>query len=120
MSLVEREDVAQRSDAVVGVGVLHQQLDSDRERQRPGDLLGDPDREQRRDPERQLDGLVERVLHEAVEPVGALDRVMYGVQAPQRSPAVAEPVRGCDAEIEDDDRPKYLNDERKPARPDIG
>ena len=43
VALVQREDVAQGADAVVGVRVLEQELDRDRERERLGDLLREPE-----------------------------------------------------------------------------
>ncbi|GGS35118.1 hypothetical protein GCM10010171_32110 [Actinokineospora fastidiosa] len=117
MRLVEGDHRQQRPHPVVHIGMLEEQLHGDAQRQRGGDVDRQPEHDQRGDARRRLQGLVDGVLHQAVEAVRPPDAVVDRVQPPQRGQLVAGQVDQRDAQIGDEHGREHLQGERPVPRP---
>ncbi|MGK2241531.1 MAG: hypothetical protein ACI9JD_004103 [Rhodococcus sp. (in: high G+C Gram-positive bacteria)] len=114
---VDGEYRAQGADAVVGIRMLKQELDSDTNRERRGNWNGHPEEDQWQDATCGFESLMHGVLHQSVHTLEPFEAVMNRVETPQPSNPVADQMHDGDAEIGNQHCEDDLNDKRKTVRP---
>jgi hypothetical protein len=97
--------------------MLQEKLYRNSKSQEPRHVYGHAESKKRETCTRELEGLVERVFHEAVEPIHPLNGVMDSMEAPQQLRTVAYVVCERDAYIGNSDREQNLEGQGPARRP---
>ena len=113
MHRADGEKLLQGSEGVVHIRVLHDELQCDGEANHYGNRDWHADQHQRNCAGHDVERLVQRVAHEAIEAVEAMYPMMYGMQPPQEADAMATLVDHCHRAIDDKDRHQELQGDRQ-------
>lgn len=111
--------LAQPARPHVHVGVLQQQLDGNGESQHRRHRVRHAQQQQRQHPAQGFGRLVQRVLHQSVEPIHAGHAVVDCVQPPQPGPAMAGVMHQGDAHVRGDDCQHHLRHHTPVRRPQL-
>src|SRR5262249_4955262 len=108
-----------RSQPVIHVRMLQDELHDDGEAEAGGDRDGQACQHQGKRSEADVQSLMQRVPDKAIEPVEALDTVMNGMKLPQPPHTMAEVMDQSHYAIGNQHCEQKLNWDREPLRPEV-